>query len=241
MYNSALINVSDSGQSDRELTSKSIVYKKGCGRLTTTKFIVIYDNYIGFTFDFCRYSRSKRVDSLLYYRQANHTNYAIETFQLLAKVGGIASLAVANQLIWSHCVNPSGQIGRNIPADLAMEHLNRFLKSYVHGLHANVSEKTIVQVSKALRELKKVCDNFDGSVGLHPDSFHHTSPSSKADEISELAKNPPFIYTPGRTMKCCKNLKPSVTSQIDPNNLIHWLNKQKENLSNDLKFAKLFK
>ncbi len=61
---------------------------------------------------------------LLYYRQAHHHNYAIEAFNFLALIGGVASPSVAHQLKWSCFVNCTGKPGHNIPADLEMEHLN---------------------------------------------------------------------------------------------------------------------
>ena len=105
---------------------------------------------------------------LLYFRQANHYNYALEAFYLLTSVGGVVSPMVAHQLKWSRFVNCSGKPGHNVPADLEMEHLNRFLKSYIKGLGANVSKESMVQTSRALEE---VSDNFD-----------HTRKSSAKDE-----------------------------------------------------------
>ena len=144
---------------------------------------------------------------LLYFRQANHYNYALEAFYLLASVGGVVSPTVAHQLKWSRFVNCSGKPGHNVPADLEMEHLNRFLKSYIKGLGANVSKESMVQTSRALDGLKEVSDNFDHSIGIHPESSHHTRKSSAKDEqmiMSELKKACPFQYIPGRTLECTK-------------------------------------
>ena len=38
------------------------------------------------------------------------------------------------ELIWSHFVNVHGHPGKNIPADLHMEHLNRFVKEAIRTL-----------------------------------------------------------------------------------------------------------
>ena len=176
---------------------------------------------------------------LLYFRQAHHTNYAVEAFHLLALVGGVATPSAAHQLKWSRFINPSGKPGHNVPADLEMEHLNRFLKTYITGLGANVREKTIMDVAKALLGLKKVCDKFDASVELHQESRHHTRKSSQGDEkkiISELMKISPFLYTPGRALKSSKVLNPNIASQTDPDALISWLNTQKEKLNNIIQF-----
>ena len=175
---------------------------------------------------------------------AQHHNYAIEVFNFLALVGGVASPSVAHQLKWSSFVNRTGKPGHNIPADLEMEHLNRFLKSYITGLGANVSETSIVQVSRALDGLKNLCDNFDSSLGLHPESTHHTRKSSSKDEeliLSELKKATPFLYTPGQTLKCTVGLKSNIASQINPKEFISWLKIQKKKMSDLMNFKTLFK
>ena len=43
------------------------------------------------------------------------------------------------QRLWSRCVNMSGYPGANIQRDLFMVHLNRRLKTVIHGMSANVS------------------------------------------------------------------------------------------------------
>ena len=56
------------------------------------------------------------------------TNYAIEAVTYLAQVSVILSPRLREQLLWSRFINTSGKNGRNISADLHMEHLNRVIK-----------------------------------------------------------------------------------------------------------------
>ncbi len=107
-----------------------------------------------------------------------------------------------------------------------------------------MSETTIVQVSRALDGLKKLCTNFDFALELHPQSLHHTRKSSSKDEeliLSELKEASPFLYTPGRTLKCTAGLKSNIASQIDPKDLISWLKTQKKKMSDFMAFKTLFK
>ena len=46
---------------------------------------------------------------LMYYRIANHTNYASEAFHFIAQVTATASSRVASQLLWSRVVNTKGR------------------------------------------------------------------------------------------------------------------------------------
>ena len=60
------------------------------------------------------------------------------------------------QLIWSHFVNTQGREGANIPADLHMEHLNRWLKT-------------------VLRNVLQVLRHEDVLLLLHKDIIRHLS------------------------------------------------------------------
>jgi len=61
---------------------------------------------------------------MVVFRQTNHYNYANEGFLLLAQM----SPREVCDLKWNRTVNTSGLVGKNIPVDLHMEHLNRRLK-----------------------------------------------------------------------------------------------------------------
>ena len=78
--------------------------------------------------------------------------------------------------MWCRFINTRGVPGgNNIPIDLFMKHLNRTLKDYLMGLGANVSENTICQTSKSLRNLMEVSAHFDDICDIHRQSIYHTS------------------------------------------------------------------
>ena len=59
-------------------------------------------------------------------------------------------------------MNTQGRPGRNIPVDLHMEHMNKLAKGaicFTGG--ANMSERVISRVGKAIGTLSPVLDNFD--------------------------------------------------------------------------------
>ena len=118
---------------------------------------------------------------LLYWRHAGHTKYCLEAFQLLACVNATAISRIAHEVTWCRFVNSRGGAGNNIPVDLYMEHINRTLKDYLHGLGANIGENTIVQTSKSLRGLTNIADQFDRTSGIHASSIYHTCKSSHKD------------------------------------------------------------
>ena len=75
---------------------------------------------------------------LLYWRCGGHTKYTLETIHLLGAVHATCTARVAHELTWCRFINRRGGAGNNLPVDLYMEHLNRTLKDYLHGLGANI-------------------------------------------------------------------------------------------------------
>ena len=73
-------------------------------------------------------------------RQVGRKNCAIEAFILLAQYHFLLSSWQSNQLMWS---NVHGLPGRNIPAKLFMEHLNRVCKEAMKRLGPNKTEKGV--------------------------------------------------------------------------------------------------
>ena len=105
------------------------------------------------------------------------------------------------------------------------------------GVGANISESLIVQLSKSLDGIKTVCENFDKSVGIHTDSIHHTTKSSKKDQelvVKQLIESKVFSYIPGRKHAAFSDIKPNLAQCIDANSLFKWLDTNKQNLAKQI-------
>ena len=61
------------------------------------------------------------------------------------------------QLLWSRCINLHGRPGNNIPADLHME----LVKEIIKNLGANITEKAICRVRRAIGTIASVLRKFD--------------------------------------------------------------------------------
>ncbi len=81
------------------------------------------------------------------------TKCAIEGFTLLMQYMYLFSPCMAAQLKRNRTVNVHGRGGRNISADLFMEHLNRECKGILSGMYSNVTENSVLRVSHALKPL----------------------------------------------------------------------------------------
>lgn len=179
---------------------------------------------------------------LLYFRQAGHTNYQKEAFEFLAMVNATASPKIAKQVTWGRFVNTQGGMGKNIPVDLHMEHLNRNLKEYIANLGANVAESGIVQCGKSLSGIMEVVDRYDQETGIHKQSQQHTRPSD-SDEgkiIEQLMSSQVFEYSPGRFHKTFRNIRPNITQGMDKAKLFAWIAGQKESAKRRQRFLHAF-
>jgi len=117
-------------------------------------------------------------------------------------------------------VNTSGHIGKNIPVDLHMEHLNRRLKIMICKFGSNVSQETVLCVSKALTVVDSVRLNFlkDDDEAQHIENKDfHTVPSIKKDLDmiqQQLIEEKVFEIINGRRLKAYpdhKSILQSVT------------------------------
>lgn len=84
-------------------------------------------------------------------------NYSIEALNLLAQYHFFLSQRQAQQLIWSR-INTHGISGRNIPADLFMEHLNRVCKEAVLNLGSHKTPRALERVGKCVGVIAELLD-----------------------------------------------------------------------------------
>lgn len=123
----------------------------------------------------------------------------------------------SEELIWSRFVNTHGVRGRNIAADLHLEHLNRVCKESIRGLGANKTETGITRVAKALGTLSPILEQFDADNDVRAESGAHYSPSFEEDRDRILLhlQQCNISVLPGR----------SHSSFPKPRDLLHDLNK----------------
>ena len=136
---------------------------------------------------------------LLYFKYANHFNYQEEVFLLLACFCEYRYLKIASELKWSQTGNTRGGLGRSVPIDLHMEHLNHNVK--FTNLGASVAESTIVQCGKSLDWIMVACNQFDRESGVRQPSQSHARSKVATDQkkiIKELTETScVFDYVPG--------------------------------------------
>ena len=156
---------------------------------------------------------------------AGNRNYASEAANLLVQHFYTVSPRLSKQLLWSSFVNIHGLPGKNIPADLHMEHLNRIAKEAIRFQGANKTEKAIERIGRAIDTLFSVVDNFDTHNRVPATSSRHLRPDAQEDikvVVDELVKCRSFEVVKGRKYKQFPNPK-NVLNGKDRNEILTWL------------------
>ena len=146
-------------------------------------------------------------------------NYTLEAFNLLCQYYYLLPPRYAEQLIWSRFVNTHGSCGRNISADLHMEHLNRVCKDAVAHLGANKTPGAIVRIGKVVGTISDTLNNFDKVTGISHVSGEHTRKSDAGDlklVIDKLLKSNVFDKVPNRKHQSFQSLRSNVFRSINP-------------------------
>ena len=132
------------------------------------------------------------------FKASDRTNYAIEAFTLLAQEKYLMSPRMSMQLKWSRTINVHGRAGKNIPADLHMEHLNRVCKGAISGLGANVTDNSIQRVEKCIGRIQSTLRQYDAVNDIQEESGSHTRHSTDVDMSTVLKKSLVFDHKPSR-------------------------------------------
>ena len=116
------------------------------------------------------------------FRQEKHYNYANEAVNLMVQTILLSPRKVS-EMKWSRTVNTTGQIGKNIPVDLHMEHLNRRVKIMMRNLGSNITPNAVQRGSKTLGTIEEACLRFREETDLVHSKNYHTVPSNKKDVL----------------------------------------------------------
>ena len=119
--------------------------------------------------------------ALLYYRAYGHTQYAHSTFLLSVQLNATLSPNLVHNLTWNRFWNTRGGKATNISLDLHLEHLNNFLKSFLRGLGANLTEQSAKRISRSISILKHLLDATDTELGVAKQSGRHCTPDQTND------------------------------------------------------------
>lgn len=173
--------------------------------------------------------------ALLLYRANNHTKYALAALRLQAFTQAMLSPRLAHTLMWNRTVNNKGGVGKNIPMDLRLEHLNNLLKGLLKHLGPNLTESAASRCSKSIGHIERLLDAVDDDLKLNRPTGHHKVQKSEADFkalVSQLAyKADVFKDNPSseREYTVLTNFRRNLLSGLDFSSLNRWITQHKKN------------
>lgn len=163
---------------------------------------------------------------MIAFKAAQRRNYSKEAFLFLLQLQ-TCSERVAEQIVWGRFVNRKGRVGCNVSCDLALEHLNRRVKTVLHHLGANIRDSTIVRAGKSIGVVDTICSAFEDSLEVAADAGCHRMPSDEKDFrliLETLLTKDVFKQFDGRTSSHFHN-SCTLLEQVDRSKLLEWLNK----------------
>ena len=167
------------------------------------------------------------------FKASDKTNYSIEAFTLLAQEKYLLSERMAMQLKWSRTINVHGLPGKNISADLHMEHLNRECKQSISGLGANVTDNSIQRVGRCIGRLTSIMQQFDEVNGIKRESGYHTCQSTNVDLqklLKQLHQSQVFVHKTGRIHRTFPKLTTNLIKKVSKTKLLHWMHDRMQKL-----------
>ena len=100
------------------------------------------------------------------FKASGRKNYSIEAVTMLSDHQFNLTPRQAAELQWNRFINVHGILGRNIPCDLHIEHLNRTCKDAVRGLHANKTPPAVTRIGKSIGAFNTILEQYDKNSGL---------------------------------------------------------------------------
>ena len=164
---------------------------------------------------------------------AGFNSYAIEMFINIMQNEVLLSDAEAYQCTWAATANWSGGKGKNIEIDLLQENRNRDLKKLIKKMGANKKDNAIERVSKAVGGVRKIVENFNAQMCIHPKSTEHGHTSSSSDELKilkDLRQLRPFKTQASRKYDSFPAIASDPLHDLDMQEFTKWLERHKKNL-----------
>lgn len=165
--------------------------------------------------------------ALLAYKSHGHTKYSYVTLLLLVRVYSLLSETQAFSLKWNRFCNTSAKIGKNIPLDLRLEHLNNLLKACLKALGANLNETSAKRVAASLNGIELVMQSVDEDCKFKPVSKIRggKDPKEAVDQIAnDLINGDVFSKHPGREgYTGFEHFDGNIITKLDYREYYHWI------------------
>ena len=116
-----------------------------------------------------------------------HTKYSYCLLLFFVKYYAILSKKNAHSLLANRFINAEGGLGKNIPLDLHMEHLNLVLKRLLRRIGGNVTNQSLQRCARSIDALQKVLKGVFEDCGKTEKGGYHGKKSP--EESVEIIVN----------------------------------------------------
>ena len=118
-------------------------------------------------------------------------------------------------------------LGGNIPLDLALEHLIKYIKILRRRLGPNQFDKNLIdKYIKALPFTQNLLKNFDDMCVFKKGTGKHILQSVQKDKskvVNELMNQKALVCKPGRNLDTFKGCKDSLLDSFDMADCFNWI------------------
>ena len=118
---------------------------------------------------------------LVIFKQNGRRNYSKEAAILLINLNFLTTERLAKQIVTSRFINSKGRIGCNIPCNLHLEHLNKWLKSIISHCGSNIHPQSLICASKAIGIVDEIRHRVNDTLASKSHSDSHNKPKTKKD------------------------------------------------------------
>ena len=162
---------------------------------------------------------------IIIFHNSQRNNYAKEAVLLLHQCLYTLSPRELEEVMYSRFINTSGVQGRNVCADLHMEHLNRELKKGISALGSGKTQDTIIRLGKALGTVSPILCQFDEIGGIKHHNTRHKLSSMKQhliEVVNTISNYKVLTYKQGRRYSSFPAPK-SLLHKKQENELVNWI------------------
>ena len=179
--------------------------------------------------------------ALLYFKTFGHTKYSFSILRLLCSLK--YDLHHSHELVFDQFINAHGLPGKNIPMDLHLEFLNRFLKEELKTLRSNLNEKNAQRVAESMNNIRTLVQNTEKNLEIN----HNGSGKNKYDNremvktlVKEASKDNPFIEDNRyKSYQSFEYFEEQILSKQDTTKLLEWTKRKSDEFKNLMELEKL--
>ena len=138
---------------------------------------------------------------LLFAYKFRHIKYAYALLLLFVQTGAVLSEEESFFLIMNRFINVNDRIGRNIPLDLHMEHLNLLLKRLSKRMGGNITTKSLQRAARSVVAISNVIEGIYEDCSKKKKSGYHGSKNAEEAVnivVKDLLEGKVFQKTDGR-------------------------------------------